>query len=186
MHNLFSTRNLTVAVLLAVPANVGLIYTLNVLNLHLIPYTIVDFEFAWTAERARAMLTLWAPPSNALWALNLSLWLDYAFMVTYALGLMAVLALAARVPQPAPLSRAGALAVWLPPLAALADALENAQLLSILPPAPLAENALKVAGVAAGVKFALLGLAALYLLAVLVWWLATRLRPARTAANITR
>ncbi len=178
-----STNNLVVAALLAVPVNVGLMYTLNVLNLHLIPYTIVDFEFAWTAARAQAMFTLWAPPSNALWALNLSLWLDYAFMVTYALGLMTLVALAGRAPQPAPLKRLGALAVWLPALAALADALENAQLLSLVPPAPINETALMLAGVAAGVKFTLLGLAALYLLAVLAAWALSRLRPAAPAAQ---
>lgn len=177
MRPLVSTNNLVVAALLAVPVNVGLMYTLNVLNLHLIPYTIVDFEFAWTVARAQAMLALWAPPSNALWALNLSLWLDYAFMVTYALGLMTLVALAGRAPQPAPLKRLGALAVWLPALAALADALENAQLLSLMPPAPLNDTALMVAGLAAGVKFTLLGLAALYLLAVLVAWAFSRLRP---------
>lgn len=129
---------------------------------------IVEYELAFSAERASTILFLWGNEGTA--AAERSLRIDFAFMPSYALLLGGLTLLIARA-MPGWWGRVG---LWLAPapiLAALLDGFENVMLLSILdqaqnvpPIPPLA------AGVAAALKFGLLALAAAYWpISGLVW-----------------
>jgi hypothetical protein len=129
---------------------------------------IVDYELAFSAERASTILFLWGDAGRA--AAGRSLWIDFAFMPSYALLVGGLTLLIGRA-MPGWWGRVGLWLALAPILAALLDAFENVMLLSILdrvrnvpPIPPLA------AGVAAAIKFGLLGLAAVYWpLSGLVW-----------------
>lgn len=123
-------------------------------------YGIIDYELAFTAEKADAMLQAWGETGrDATWR---SLLIDFAFMPSYALLFGGITLLIAR-------AMSGSLAVigrWLAVgqwAAALLDALENVMLLIVLG-APGNVPALPplVAGVSASIKFGLIGLAILY------------------------
>jgi hypothetical protein len=148
-------------------------YVFGLIHRAIVPFTIVDLEFAWTPERLGAMTTAWGTAGDA--AARLSLWVDYLFMPAYAAlaaGLVLLTARAAAGPW-----RSVGLWLALAPLGAWAcDALENAMLLISLPPAAPAPLALTVAGVAAAVKFALLGVCLVYFLTALAALGLARLR----------
>jgi hypothetical protein len=122
-------------------------------------YGIVDYELAFTSEKAAEILSTWDPAARA--AAYRSLVIDYAFMPAYGLFFGAVTLLIARA-QAAMLRQIGFVITWGCIVAALLDALENAMLLMILsgssiPPAPPL-----IAGVAASIKFLLLILPLIY------------------------
>jgi hypothetical protein len=128
---------------------------------------IVEFEFSGSEARVAETRAEWgdAGADDA----RLSLWLDYAFLLSYAVFLtLAVLAArdGARGRHWEGLARAGGLLVFFPVSAAVFDAVENAGLLVALDGnggdfAPL------FAAICAGLKFALAGAATLYVLTTL-------------------
>jgi hypothetical protein len=152
----------------------GFMVAFNVIHRPMAPYNILDYEFAWTPERAAEMFAAWGEAGQQ--AARTSLVIDFGFMPAYAL-LLASLALnearlaraawARRLSTPLRVQAAGRLGWWpvaLPFGAWLLDAIENLALMRALaqaaqpPAAPLA-----VAGTAATVKFALLAACALYI-----------------------
>lgn len=124
----------------------------------------VTFELSGSQERAEEILAEWGEDGRD--AAREQLWIDYGFMLAYGalLGLAgaAVRDLCHRRGLPR-LARAGRIAVWLGPLAAGFDALENACLLLTVggSGAPFAT----LATIFASCKFALLAAAIAYLLA---------------------
>jgi len=163
-----SRTTLTTVIFVAIPALVGLTFGFNVLNRSLAPYTIVDYEFAWTAERAATMFAQWGELGVS--AARLSLWLDFVYIPAYALLSWALALLAAR----AAMGRWQPVGPWvalLPFLAGMCDAVENLALLSNLPPLSPSTTTLSGAGACAAVKFGLLFLVWAYtLIAPLAAW----------------
>lgn len=150
--------------LAALSSTVGLWFVMAWLGRALAPATIIDLEFAFSPDRLRALTDAWGATGTE--AARLSLWVDYFFMPAYALLFGGLALLTAR-------AAAGvwqSLGLWalaLPFVAGVCDALENAMLLSALPPAAPAALALPVAGAAAAIKFGLLAVCLLYLVAAL-------------------
>jgi hypothetical protein len=135
----------------------------------------VPFELSGGQDRADEILAEWGEDGRE--AARDQLWIDYGFMLAY--GLFLGLAAAAvrdlcRARGLERLARAGRVGVWLGPLAAGFDALENACLLLTVDGAGAAFPVL--ATVFAVCKFALLAAALAYLLAGLTAVLARRLR----------
>jgi hypothetical protein len=139
---------------------------LQVLNTPLVtsaaPAGIVSHQFAWTAEKAHAILASWAgrPSLSATFGLGL----DYLFMPSYALTVaLGALLAAGRQSIPAGwLSRLGTWTAYGVFTAAVFDALENIgqaqQLLTGVVTSPVTI----LVGVCATLKFTLLLLAILY------------------------
>ncbi len=142
-------------------------------------YGIVDYELAFTAERANDILHAWGAEAEP--AARRSLLVDFAFMPSYGLLFAGITLLIARL-QGGKLRRAGLALTPLALVAALCDALENLMLLSMLGAAGrVAVAPPLVAGVAATIKFALLAVLIVYWLAAGVAWAAQRLRGAGMA-----
>lgn len=131
-------------------------------------FGIVAYELAFTDDQADRILKAWKEPGQAA-ALS-SLLIDFAFMPAYAFLFSGLTLLLAR-SLPA---RAAAVGRWLALgqwAAAILDAVENIALLRLLgmegavtPTLPL------IAGIAASIKFALLGAAVVYWLAGSIIW----------------
>lgn len=136
--------------------------------------TIVDFEFAWDEQGAREILDDWG--SDGRDAAQLSLWVDFAYLLAYG-AFLALAAIATREHAAdrgwRRLAAAGALAVPVAIAAPVFDAIEDVWLVIALggnggDAAPL------LAGIAASLKFAAIAVAIAYVLAGLVLLLADR------------
>lgn len=130
---------------------------------------IVDFELAFTSDRATEMIRSW--DSTALDAVHQSLLLDYAFMPAYAITFGGITLLLARAQQSTTLKRVGLRLALGCIAAALLDALENLMLLLALSAQPIPTFAPLIAGTAASIKFLSLLLALLYWLVGGAAWL---------------
>lgn len=123
----------------------------------------VTFELSGGPERAEEILTEWGEDGRD--AARDQLWIDYGFMLAYGLflGLAAasVRDLCRRRNLPR-LAGAGSVAIWLGPLAAGFDAIENACLLLTVGGA--GDPSPSLATLFAACKFALLAAAIAYLL----------------------
>jgi hypothetical protein len=140
--------------------------------------SILDIELMRTSENAAQQVALLGP--SGVDAAQMSIYLDFPFLVLYALALSAACAvLAARAADrgAAALAATGSLMVWAAPIAAALDAVENVALLRVLD----GHTAQPWPGIAYGfasVKFALLALVVAYLIAGLV--LVRRHQPVET------
>lgn len=115
---------------------------------------IVAFELAGSAARAEEILTAWGAEGRR-WA-RWSLWLDFGYMLSYG-ALVGFLIDAVRG------RRGDSAALWLLPIGAVAgDAIEGVALLKVLDGVDRDANARRARG-AALTKFALLGLALVYI-----------------------
>ncbi|MBL8056894.1 MAG: hypothetical protein JNK29_09365 [Anaerolineales bacterium] len=169
-----SPQNLLAVTLAGLSFTIAFAYVFGLIHRAMAPFTIVDLEFAWTPARLAEMTTAWGAAGDA--AARQSLWVDYLFMPVYvalAAGLVLITARAS-----AGGWRTAGLWLTLAPFGAWAcDALENAMLLTSLPPAAPAPWALTVAGLAAAVKFGLLAVGLIYFAAALVRLGLARLAP---------
>ena len=130
------------------------------------PAGIVSFELARTVAVADQILSSW--PSGARENAFLLQGLDFLYLFIYPFwfSLSAVL-LGTKLP--AAWQRAANLVAWVVLLAGPLDAIENIALFQVLKHGPAATPAL-VAWLCASLKFGLLGLAVLFLLAGLAVW----------------
>jgi hypothetical protein len=150
---------------------------LQILNAPLItavaPLGIVSHQFAWTTQKAQAILASWAGRPDLFAALGLGL--DYLFIPTYAfmLGLGALLAAGRHLNLAIWLRKLGIYATYGVFIGAAFDILENVlqarQLLDGVITSPL----VFFTGVCASLKFGLMGLGILY---ILVGWLLPKYR----------
>lgn len=181
MHHLLTipkTKNLLAITLVSASAVAGFLYVFGLIHRPMAPYTILDLQFAGTAQRLNEMTSAWGEAGNR--AAQLSLWVDFAFMPAYAALFAGLTLLAARAAS----GRQQTLGLWLAPapFAAWAfDALENALLLTALPPAAPTDTVLSGAAAAAALKFGLLLAGAVYVLIVGGWTLARYLTRVQTA-----
>ncbi len=132
---------------------------------------IVPYELAFTPGRAQEILVSWGPEGRE--AARHSLLVDFGFIPAYALSLAGITLLTARAQQGWGQTIGFMLAIGCM-AAALFDVLENLMLLSMLndPSVPVLTPLL--AGLAASLKFLLLGLTILYWFCAWVWWLVKR------------
>jgi hypothetical protein len=137
------------------------------------PAGIVSFELAGDAARAARILGSWAPVARE--RAMLSLGLDYLYLVVYPAWFSLACVLLARRSRGA-LGRIGALLAWAVLAAGLFDAVENAALIRMLD-AGASQAAAQLARTCAAAKFALLLVAAAYLLAAAGAWALRRAVP---------
>lgn len=131
-------------------------------------YGIVDYELAFTAERADEILMAWGMEGQS--AARNQLWLDYGFMSSYGLlfaGLVLMIARGLR----GTIQNVGLTLTIVPIVAAVLDAIENAMLLIMLNGA--APGPALVAGVCATIKFLLLTIVMLFWSVGGIAWLAS-------------
>jgi len=128
-------------------------------------YGIFELELAWTVERASLILSSWGGVFIQLevWGV----WVDFAFIPSYATLLAGLSLLLAR--RFHRRNRGvGFLFVWAPYVGGLLDVVENLHLLAMMAsPGSMAPHLPLVASLCASIKFALLGLTIGYLLAAL-------------------
>ena len=127
------------------------------------PQGILDFEFARTLPRARAILASWSPEAKLYAALGLGV--DYLFLVAYsaAICLACVRAAAGLESRSPALARLGRRIAWAIPLAGVCDACENFALIRLLLGDERGAWA-ALAHAAALPKFAIVGVGLLYAL----------------------
>ncbi len=153
---------LTALTLAAIAFSAAIYAIMGFVNNGLLPYTILDLEFATTPARLGEMATVWG--ASGIEAARQSLWLDYAFIPCYVLAFSGLTLIVARAANGA-WQRVGLVVLGLPVIAGFFDVVENTLLLGDLPPA--GGFGLWVAAVSAGLKFALLAVTLVYILAAL-------------------
>ncbi|WP_309896930.1 hypothetical protein [Archangium sp.] len=165
-------RTLLVVAVISGVLTLVLALKLRAIDQHLKPYSIVEYEFAWSAECATKMFMKW--DKDGMEAARDSLRYDFPFLLAYSPFVSALVLLAARTRK---LTALGAGLTVAPFAAAFLDVLENVALCRVLdlsqaPP----ERLLQFAALMAGVKFLLLIASVLYVLFVGLPALVTRLR----------
>lgn len=140
---------------------------------------VVALELALTPAGALKLMAAW--PADGIAVAQRALWLDFVYIALYASGLAAACTLIAR-------HGAGGWARWgrrlipLPLLAGALDVIENINLLIVLNRAATAGSAATLspftylAAVCAAIKFALVAVTLLFLLAYAIGWVWRRLR----------
>jgi hypothetical protein len=168
-----SPRTRVIAALLAVVAFVGLWLAMNEAMEPAGEYSIVDFEFASTPERATKILDAWGADGRN--GARRAIWLDYGWLVAYSVLLTLAcggLALAAFKRGMLRLSGFGWKLTAFVPIAGMLDAVENTALLIVLngfAGDAIGSAAPFIAAEAAGVKFAIVIVALLYIFAAASW-----------------
>lgn len=122
----------------------------------LAPFTVLDLEFAASTERLGQLQAAWGEAGTRS-AIE-SLWVDFLFIPCYVAALSAGTLWAGRGLWP----RASALVVWGLLAAGLLDGAENALLLTQLP-TPSSTLVLQLTALAAGLKFALIAVAVVFI-----------------------
>ncbi len=154
---------LTAVTLAAIAFAAGIYAVLGFVNKALLPYSIIDLEFASTAARLGEMVGAWG--QAGVDAARRSLALDFAFIPCYVLAFSGLALIVTRAVSAA-WQRIGLTVIWLPVIAGLLDVIENVALLNSLPSA--GAGWLLVASISAGLKFSLLGVTLLYIIAALI------------------
>lgn len=125
----------------------------NVLTSSSPSYSIIDFEVAFTAEKAGEIVKTWGPDLQR--AARESLLIDFAYLVAYALFMSSLTLLVTRSCK-GTLQRIGSKIAVMPWIAALLDAVENVCLLYTL--GAQSGVIIFLAGVCALIKFVLVGI----------------------------
>ena len=122
-------------------------------------YGIIDFELAFTTEKASHILESWEPHLHEA---RKSLYIDFGYLVSYALFLSSLTTLVtfSLVNTSQRIGRTVAVMPW---VAALLDGVENTCLLYVLS-VKMSGAALFLAGVCASVKFLLVGIVFAFLI----------------------
>ncbi|MBU7016634.1 MAG: hypothetical protein HXS44_03945 [Theionarchaea archaeon] len=162
--NRFPLKYLIVIILVSLATTVGLMLFMSSLNKALVSpephYDIIDFEFAFTEERAGIILNTWGPELERE-ALK-SLYIDFAYLVSYALFLSSLALLVAR-SRHAHLQRVGVIIARMPWVAAALDAVENICLIHVITASTVPAASVFCAGACALIKFGLVGVAIVFI-----------------------
>ena len=164
--NRFPLKYLIVIILVSFAATVGLMLPLSSLNKVLVSaephYDIIDFELAFTEEEAGTILKTWGPDLQRE-ALK-SLYIDFAYLVSYALFLSSLTLLLTRSAH-TKLQRTGAVIARMPWVAAVLDAAENIFLIHVITASSIPGASVFCAGICAVIKFGLVGIAIAFIIA---------------------
>lgn len=139
---------------------------------------VVALELAFTPARALGIIGAW--PADGIAVAQRALWLDFAYIVLYASGLAAACMLIARHAH-GRWARWGRRLIYAPIVAGVLDVIENVNLLVVVNraavgPAAALSPFTYVAAICAALKFALVAITLLFLVAYGIQWLLTRLR----------
>jgi hypothetical protein len=155
--NRFPLKYLIVIILVSFVTTLGLMYSMSSLNKALVSselhYDIIDFELAFTEEKAETILETWGPDLERE-ALK-SLYIDFAYLVSYALFLSSLTLLIAR--GNTHLQKTGVIIARMPWVAAVLDAMENICLIHVIT-SSVSGTSVFCAGVCAVIKFGLIGI----------------------------
>ncbi|MFQ6088440.1 MAG: hypothetical protein ACE5K0_06025 [Candidatus Methanofastidiosia archaeon] len=159
-------RYLITLVFVSFLATLGLMYIMSDINTKLKStegsFDIVDFEFAFTEDKAREILQSWKAELQE--QAKRSIKIDFPFIIVYSLFLSSLTLLLARTFKGTKRS-IGIVLTLFPFLAGILDVLENVLLLSVLnSPNNINEIYVFIAGLAASVKFLLLSIVFLFLI----------------------
>ena len=122
-------------------------------------YDIIDFEFAFTEEKAGKILESWGPHLHEA---RKSLYIDFGYLVAYALFLSSVTIFVTLSLEGTP-HRIGRAVAVMPWMAAFLDGIENVCLLYVLS-VRISGIAVLLAGACASVKFLLVGIVFVFLI----------------------
>lgn len=154
--------------------NIAFIFTIKSFLLPLQTGEIVQFETAKTAAKASSIIDAWMTEGK-LDKAQLSIWLDYVFIVLYVVGLIvAVLFLSEATRHPL-LIRSGRFFRWLAPAAGICDILENIFMTQTLNGNVSELNVMLTYDMAV-TKFSLLIVTLLFIVLCLIFWFARKLR----------
>jgi len=142
------------------------------------PYGIVDFELAFSGKQAGMILSQW--DREAVDAARASLLLDFLFIPAYAVAFVGITSLLTR-NRSTPWRRAGRSLIGGGIAAALLDVLENLMLLYQLQGDVIRQIPPLIAGVAASIKFLLLGIAVVFWLVAGIAYLLRNRTPTESA-----
>lgn len=140
---------------------------------------VVALELALTPAQAMALIAAW--PADGIAVAQRALWLDFAYIALYTCGLAAACTLIARHGRGG-WARWGRRLILAPVVAGVLDVVENINLLVVLNRVGSAGSAAAlspftvVAAICAAVKFTLIAVTLLFLLAYGIHWVWTRLR----------
>lgn len=124
-------------------------------------YDIIDFEFAFTKEKAGEILETWGPDLQKE-ALK-SLYIDFAYLVSYAVFFSSLTLLVTRFLRGTS-AKVGIITARLPWAAAILDTLENICLILVIRSSAESETACSLAGSFAVVKFLLVGIVVVFII----------------------
>lgn len=139
------------------------------------PEGLLSYEFAWTHDRVREIMLAWGPDLKE--TARACLVRDFAFLLVYPLLLSLACAIVAEVPD-APHAAAGLFLSWAVLAAMPIEAIENAGLIRMLGSGThdlASDFVARVAGLCAGLKFALAFAAIGYVLLAELGLIANRL-----------
>lgn len=154
--------------------NIAFIFTIRSFLLPLQTGEIVQFETAKTAGKAILIIDNWVAEGKFDKA-QLSIWLDYVFIVLYVMGLIvAVLFLSDSTRHPL-LIRSGRFFRWLAPAAGVCDILENIFMTQTLN-GDVSELNVMLTYDMAVTKFSLLIVTLLFIVLCLIFWFARKVR----------
>lgn len=163
--NRFPLKYLIVIILISFAATVGLMLAMSSLNEVLVSaephYSIIDFELAFTEDKAGTILKTWGPDLQRE-ALK-SLYIDFAYLVSYALFLSSLALLLTR-SQHTTLQRTGVVIARMPWVAAALDVMENIFLIHVVT-SSIPGTSVFCAGICAVIKFGLVGIAIAFIIA---------------------
>lgn len=161
----FPLKYLVVIVLVSFVVTAGLMVSMGTINKTLTSagYSIIDFEFAFTKEKATDILETWGPGLQE--EARKSLYIDFAYLVAYALFLSSLTLLVTRSIE-GTLEKIGMIVARMPLVAAILDAIENVSLLHVINTFASSGAAVTAAGVCAVPKFVLVAIAIVVCLGV--------------------
>lgn len=165
--NQFPLKYLIVIVLFSFVATAGLMVLLGTINETLTSaepgYDIIDFELAFTQEKAGEILETWGLELQE--EARKSLYIDFAYLLAYALFLSSLTLLVTRSVN-GTIQRTGMVTARMPVAAALLDIAENVLLLHVINTSALSGAAVMSAGVCAVIKFVLVGIVVVFCIVV--------------------
>jgi hypothetical protein len=164
--NLIPLKYLVAVIFISGVAAVILMVSMGTINETLVSaepgYDIIDFEIAFTQEKAGEILATWGPPLERE-ALT-SLYIDFAYLVSYAAFLSSLAVLVTRRLRGA-LETTGVRVIIMPWAAAFLDVLENLSLISVIKTSAASKTPVLLAGCCAVVKFLLVGIVIVFVVA---------------------
>ena len=164
--NTISLKYLVAVIFISGVAAVILMISMGTINETLVSagpgYDIIDFEVAFTQEKAGEILATWGPPLKRE-ALT-SLYIDFAYLVSYAAFLSSLAVLVTRRLRGAS-EATGVRIIIMTWAAAFLDVLENLFLISVIKTSAASKTPVLLAGCCAVIKFLLVGIVIVFVVA---------------------
>lgn len=135
-------------------------------------YTILDYEFAWTADRVNLIFSAWGATGKQqiAWGINM----DFLYIVAYGALIFGCLLIAARVLE-GKFQTIGLYMILMPVIAGICDVIENVNLLLMIADGSFVSSASPLlAALCATIKFTIIIACILFFLAEIIVTLINR------------